>query len=162
MLRNERRIAVRSGELIVGVLNRATHGTEHWSWSLTGGARPHDDPEFAWHGIAETEGEAFDALAACWSRWLDWAGIESGRHVATGREAMNRPRRINYDRKLARRIVLADGTHLETLKDAADLLANRFATVTKWGALEHCIELLMRAARPATSRLSRRRPIRSR
>jgi hypothetical protein len=39
------------------------------------------------------------------------------------------PRRApNYDRKLARRITLEDGTKLTTLRDAANLFAERFAT----------------------------------
>src|SRR6185295_10511461 len=36
MLRSERRITIRSGELIVGLLARSTHGPETWSWALTG------------------------------------------------------------------------------------------------------------------------------
>jgi hypothetical protein len=75
MVRNERRIAVRSGELICGVLNRDTHGPESWSWSLTGLHRP-DDENFVWQGHADTEDEAFDALAACWDKWTAWAGLE--------------------------------------------------------------------------------------
>jgi len=72
MVRSERRVFVRSGELIVGVLNRATHGPESWSWFLTGVSRPHD----IWQGYADTEGAAFDGFASCWKRWLDWAGLE--------------------------------------------------------------------------------------
>ena len=75
MVRNERRIGVRSGELTVGVLNRATHGSENWSWFLSGHERP-DDPEFTWHAFADSEAEAFDAFEQCWSQWLDWAGLE--------------------------------------------------------------------------------------
>jgi hypothetical protein len=75
MVRNERSVAVRSGALVVGMLSRATHGPERWSWSLTGLHCP-DASDFVWHGEVETEDEAFDALAACWSRWLDWAGLE--------------------------------------------------------------------------------------
>ena len=75
-VRNERRVFVRSGELVVGVLNRATHGPESWSWSMTGVSRPHDEG-FVWRGYRlETEDEAFAALASCWARWLDWAGLE--------------------------------------------------------------------------------------
>ena len=40
-----------------------------------------------------------------------------------------RRRAPNYDRKLARRITLEDGTKLATLRDAANLFAERFATV---------------------------------
>ncbi len=72
MVRSERRVFVRSGELIVGVLNRATHGPESWSWFLTGVSRPHD----IWQGYADTEDAAFDGFASCWKRWLDWAGLE--------------------------------------------------------------------------------------
>ena len=50
------------------------------------------------------------------------------------------PRRPNYDRKLSRRIVLADGRVLVTLQDAADLIAQEFSTVMAWGALETAIE----------------------
>ncbi len=72
MVRSERRVLVRSGELIVGVLNRATHGPDSWSWFLTGVSRPHD----IWQGYADTEDTAFDDFASCWNRWLDWAGLE--------------------------------------------------------------------------------------
>jgi hypothetical protein len=75
MLRNELHISVRSGELVVGLLSRATHGPERWFWSLTGLPRP--DDHFEWRGEDEADDEAFDALAACWSRWVDWAGLES-------------------------------------------------------------------------------------
>jgi len=75
MLGNKLSKSIRSGELDVGVLSRATHGAENWSWFLTGLHRP-DDPNFIWRGEAETEDEAFDALAACWSRWVEWAGLE--------------------------------------------------------------------------------------
>jgi hypothetical protein len=74
MIRNELRISVRSGELVVGLLSRATHGPERWFWSLTGLPRP--DDHFEWRGEVEADDEAFDALAACWSRWVYWAGLE--------------------------------------------------------------------------------------
>ena len=72
MVRSEQRVLVRSGELIVGVLNRATHGPDSWSWFLTGVSRPHD----IWQGYADTEDAAFDDFASCWNRWLGWAGLE--------------------------------------------------------------------------------------
>lgn len=75
MQRNELNRSIRSGELTVGVLTRSTRGPEQWSWSLAGLPRPHD-PDFVWNGHADTEGEAFDAFADCWSRWLAWAGLE--------------------------------------------------------------------------------------
>jgi len=75
MVRSERRIGVRSGELVVGMLSRETHGPEHWLWALTGVHRP-DDEHFVWHGEAETEQQAFEALERCWSQWLAWAGLE--------------------------------------------------------------------------------------
>jgi len=75
MVRNERRIGVRSGELVVGMLHRATRGPESWSWFMTGVSRPHDE-DFVWRGEIEADDEAFDALAACWSRWTYWAGLE--------------------------------------------------------------------------------------
>ena len=75
MQRVERRVAVRSGELTIGVLSRSTHGDETWTWTLTGVHRPDDD--FTWHGVAAaSEEDAFNALAECWSRWLNWAGLE--------------------------------------------------------------------------------------
>ena len=43
MTRNERHITIRSGELIVGLLSRSTHGPETWSWLLTGVGRPFED-----------------------------------------------------------------------------------------------------------------------
>ena len=55
MVRNELRIAVRSGSLTVGLLSRSTNGPETWSWVLTGVRRPDDD--FAWRGNAETDWE---------------------------------------------------------------------------------------------------------
>jgi hypothetical protein len=52
----------------------------------------------------------------------------------------------NYSRKLTRRLTLSDGTMLVTLRDAADLLTGeRFVGVTKWGALEHAIKLVLEA-----------------
>ena len=58
-----------------------------------------------------------------------------------------RPRRApNYDRKLTRRIVLDDGGRISTLREAANLFAERFATVTSWRLLELAIERLIAAA----------------
>ena len=74
MVRNERRITIRSGELIVGLLARSTHGPETWSWALTGVERPFAD--FRWRGEAVTDRDAFDALAASWLLWTRWAGLE--------------------------------------------------------------------------------------
>ena len=74
MIRNERRITIRSGELIVGLLSRSTHGPETWSWLLTGVGRPFED--FVWRGDAGTDRDAFDALAASWLLWTYWAGLE--------------------------------------------------------------------------------------
>ena len=75
MIRNELRIVVRSGALAVGLLSHSTHGPESWNWILTGVPRP-DDEDFAWHGLVATETEAFDEIAASWSRWTYWAGLE--------------------------------------------------------------------------------------
>ena len=55
----------------------------------------------------------------------------------------------NYDRKLTRRITLEDGTKLATLRDAANVFADRFATVTSWRVLEIAIERLIAAAESA-------------
>ena len=58
-----------------------------------------------------------------------------------------RPRRApNYDRKLTRRIVLDDGTHIMTLRDAANLFAERFATGKSSRLLELAIKRLIAAA----------------
>jgi len=75
MLRNELRIAVRSGSLIVGVLTCSTRGPETWSWALTGVERP--DADFVWCDEAETQTEAFNEIAAAWAAWLYWAGLEA-------------------------------------------------------------------------------------
>ena len=75
MVRNELSRVIRSGELHVGVLSRAARGDERWSWFLSGLHRP-DDPDFIWSGEAESEAEAFEGFERCWSRWLDWAGLE--------------------------------------------------------------------------------------
>jgi hypothetical protein len=75
MLRNEHRLVVRSGELTVGVLARATHGQAAWTWFLTGLPRP-DDPNFVWQGHADNEQEAVAAFKRCWQQWLGWAGLE--------------------------------------------------------------------------------------
>jgi hypothetical protein len=106
MARSERRVFVRSGELIVGVLDRATHGPDSWSWFLTGVSRPHD----IWQGYADTEDAAFDDFASCWKRWLDWAGLEQVGILERGGEAMNKRARrsANYDRRLARCRASAD------------------------------------------------------
>jgi len=59
---------------------------------------------------------------------------------------MARYHRVDYSRRFTRRITLADGTTLVTLKDAADLLTGeRLAHITKWAALEHAIELVLEA-----------------
>ena len=73
MVRNELRCTIRSGELVVGLLVRATHGPERWSWSF-GLTRP-DDEDFEWCGKSESEDEAFDAFEACWSQWCAWTGL---------------------------------------------------------------------------------------
>jgi hypothetical protein len=58
------------------VTSRATHGPERWSWILTGVGRTDDDEDFAWHGDARTDSDAFDAIATSWARWAWWAGLE--------------------------------------------------------------------------------------
>jgi len=53
---------------------------------------------------------------------------------------------VDYSRRLARRITLADGTRVVTLKDAADLLTGkRFAGLTAWPALQRAIGLVLEA-----------------
>ena len=87
-------------------------------------------------------------LHASERRRLGRAG--TGRAVATRDEAWvtkHSPQAPNYDRKLARHIVLADGRRLRTLKDAADLLVDVFGSVNpRSHALDHAITLLMQAA----------------
>ena len=74
----------------------------------------------------------------------------TGRAVATRDEAWvtkHSPQAPNYDRKLARHIVLADGRRLRTLKDAADLLLDVFSSVNaRSGALDDALGSLIRAA----------------
>jgi hypothetical protein len=71
-------------------------------------------------------------------------------HQSRDTRTTRRPHRApNYDRKLTRRIVLDDGTRIVTLRDAADLFAERFATVKSWRLLEIAIERLITAAESA-------------
>ena len=59
----------------------------------------------------------------------------------------NTPRRVNYRRKLTHVVVLADGTKLVTLRDAANVLLEVFGSVnTRSGALDHTIQRLLAAA----------------
>ena len=70
--------------------------------------------------------------------------------LPVGKLRARRPRLApNYDRKLSRRITLADGTKLVTLRDAANLFATQFATVKSWRLLELAIERLIAAAESA-------------
>jgi hypothetical protein len=56
-------------------------------------------------------------------------------------------RRLEYGRRLARPIVLADGRLLRTFKDAADLLVDVSGGVNaRSSALDHALESLIRAA----------------
>ena len=55
----------------------------------------------------------------------------------------------NYDRKLTRRIVLHNGTRIVTLRDAANLFAERFATGKSSRLLELAIKRLIAAAESA-------------
>ena len=68
------------------------------------------------------------------------------RRSCTTRIPRQPSRAPNYDRKLVRRITLEDGTKLATLRDAANLLAERFATVKSWPLLEVAIGRLIVAA----------------
>jgi hypothetical protein len=60
-----------------------------------------------------------------------------------------RRRAPNYDRKLTRRIVLGDGRTVTTLRDAVNLLSERFGTVARSRTLELAIERLIAAAESA-------------
>ena len=70
-------VTVRSGDLVCGVMGRATRGPEagQWFWFITGpqarlpGARESDS------GLALTLDDAREAHAAAWRRWLQWAGL---------------------------------------------------------------------------------------
>ena len=76
----------------------------------------------------------------------DWVPFPHQPRRTRYTRAMARYHRIDYSRRLSRRITLADGTRLVTLKDAADLLTGeRFVGVTKWSVLEHAIELMLEA-----------------
>jgi len=57
--------------------------------------------------------------------------------------------RAKYRRKHARPLTLADGAKLVTLRDAANVFAERFATVKRWRLLEIAIERLIAAAESA-------------
>ena len=58
-----------------------------------------------------------------------------------------RPRHApNYDRKLTRRITLADGTKLATLRDAAKSIRRAVRDVKSWPLLEVAIGRLIVAA----------------
>lgn len=50
------------------------------------------------------------------------------------------------DRRLTRRITLADGSQVATIGDASDLIGEKFAATARWEALEHALFLLHRAA----------------
>ena len=55
--------------------------------------------------------------------------------------------RTNYRRKLAHVVVLADGTKLVTLRDAANVLLDVFGSVNaRSGVLDHTIQRLLAAA----------------
>ena len=56
---------------------------------------------------------------------------------------------LDWSRKLARVLVLDNDTKLVTLRDAANLLTERFGTVTSWRVIE-LIEQLMQAAASGT------------
>ena len=59
--------------------------------------------------------------------------------------------RTNYRRKLAHVVVLADGTKLVTLRDAANVLLDVFASVNaRSGAPDHATRLLLIAAKTGT------------
>ena len=62
---------------------------------------------------------------------------------------MSKPprRRTDYDRRLTRTIMLADGTRLVTLRDAANVLLEVFGSVNaRSGALDRSTRLLLTAA----------------
>ena len=75
MIRNERHITIRSGELIVGPpLALDARAGDMVVALLTGVGRPFED--FVWRGDVGTDRDAFDALAASWLLWTYWAGLE--------------------------------------------------------------------------------------
>ena len=60
---------------------------------------------------------------------------------------LKKSRGNNYRRKLARVVVLADGTKLVTLRDAANVLLEVFGSVTaRSGVANYAIRLLLMAA----------------
>ena len=88
MLRSERHTTIRSGELIVRLLARSTHGPESWSWALTGVERP--DADFIWRGEAKMERDAFNMIAATWLLWTRRAGLEPVETLQRGSFASER------------------------------------------------------------------------
>jgi hypothetical protein len=69
-------------------------------------------------------------------------------HQSRDTRTTRRPHRApNYDHKLTRHVVLADGRRLCTLKDVAYLLVDVFGSINaRSHALDHAIALLMQAA----------------
>ena len=60
---------------------------------------------------------------------------------------LKKSRRTDYQRKLTRHVVLADGTKLVTLRDAANVLLDVFSSVNApSGVPDYAIRLLFKAA----------------
>jgi hypothetical protein len=60
-------------------------------------------------------------------------------------------RRLNYDRKLSRALMLADGRRLVTLRAAAKVVPDVLAAANSPShTLEHAIALLLKAAKSGT------------
>jgi hypothetical protein len=54
---------------------------------------------------------------------------------------------MHWDKPLTYEVCLRDGRVLRTLRDLREVFAsNRFAGITRWRALEHALDLLLRAA----------------
>ena len=87
----------RSGSLIVGLRSRSTHGPETWNCILTGVARPHDDEDFSWRGLVESETAR---------SWAYWDGLEA---IAPLQRGMKRgtphgdPRRVRFGQRAIQR-----------------------------------------------------------
>ena len=99
MIRNELRITVRSGELIVGLLTRSTHGPETWSWILTGVERPDARLHLARRGRDPNGSVQRDRGVV--GGWTWWAGLEA---IAPLRDDLRELALISRKQRLARLI----------------------------------------------------------
>ena len=76
MIHQPRRFTVRSGELLIGLIQEMDRvpWVGQWTWALSG-TRP-NPPAFVWKGAEKSFDQARAAHAACWAAWLEWAGLQ--------------------------------------------------------------------------------------